>query len=217
MVIIATWNIKEGNDPEKVSKVVKRLYALYPFDALYLHEAKGVRGKLDLPGFFVDQLPSEKSPINAKPENANTAVIYPKMMKRHEVYNLKMKLRWRGPKLGIKHEPRMYRWFKPFLERKTWKSGGGHFPFGEAQEESFKKIRWWFLKTVPGRPTVFAADFNAKPAEILKKLKVKYARAWGPDGFAYKNCKLVKTVVVGMHRLGFDHDSDHPPVVGIFK
>lgn len=217
MVIIASWNIKEGNSPERVSKVVKRINALYPFDALYLHEAKGIRGKLDLPGFIVDQLSSEDPPGEARPENANTAVIYPKVMGKQTIINFKMKMRWRGPKLGILHAPRMYRWFKPTLERKVWKSGGGHFPFGDAQDESFRKVKWWFTKTVYKRPTVFAADFNASPREIRKKLGVNYARAWGPDGFAFKNCRLIKTVVLDKDRLGFEDNSDHPPVVGIFK
>jgi len=113
---------------------------------------------------------------------------------------LRMRLPWRGPKAGLAHEPREYKWVG--IEHGVrWKILITHLPFGKAQQaESLRRIRRWFGNH--RGPTIAGGDWNTPAAKARTGTGERVA-GYGIDLTAYKRCRIVSKTRLGKH--GSDH------------
>lgn len=206
---VLTWNVFEKHKPSDVDAALTQWVIRYMPDVIVLQEAKNLYGKLSIPGYRILQAKPKARKRGRASESANIAILVRGDLKVSKWLPLIMAKVWRGPKAGILHDPRTYRWIIVTKGAKAWKVGGFHFPYPrEAQGESAKAVRNWFKRTVRGRATIAVGDWNLPAtktrAQIAKPIGASVAGT-SIDHAIYRNCRSGGCIVIGKH--GSDHSA----------
>lgn len=194
------WNVYIKHNKDHVLKELKNMASEYQPELFGLAEARGIYTVTDdVPGYNRVQL---KPQPGAADENANIAVLVRNDVEVISKRPMRMRMRFRGPKAGINREPRIYWNLKIRVEGQVWRVSVGHWPFGPAKQETKKRIKKWFGRSL--LPSTHIADVNTRPAELTKMLKGTKIRhkGIGIDRALYKNCSAT---VKGLGKRGSDH------------
>lgn len=210
-----SWNVYTNHKVDDVRHQVQGMIIENDPDVIALYEAKHMHGHLNGLGYNVFQLKSKTTHKGLRPATANVALLVKKDLTVRKTFTMRMKQVWKGPHLGAKQAPRVYRWLKVDKNDVVWKIGGFHIPFGDAaRKESFTHLRDWFNKTVKGRPTVALGDYNSGKSFVRDNVgKIVGAKVVGEgiDLATLKNCHLKRQKDLG-HR-----GSDHPAILYILE
>jgi len=146
-------------------------------------------------------------------EADETAILVRKGLKIAGRHKLVMHEPWKGPKAGLEHGPRQFKWAGVWKGLIRWKGLAVHVPFGEdARDESVERIIEWLNNH--RAPAFGAGDFNELLAWVRKHIaeqaKAK-AAGFRIDVAVYKGMKLVKAVQLGKH------GSDHHAILFVFE
>ena len=127
-------------------------------------------------------------------------------VKAREAYE--MTLAWRGPKLGIMHEPRIHRRVTVRNDEQNFRVINVHGPFGaEPKAETLYRIRTEIEALAElGDPVIAIGDWNVDFETLVAAMGPNITvDGRGPDMVAYVNCRKVSSVNLG--RQGSDtHD-----------
>lgn len=127
-------------------------------------------------------------------------------VKAREAYE--MTLAWRGPKLGIMHEPRIHRRVTVRNDEQNFRVINVHGPFGaEPKAETLYRIKTEIEALAElGDPVIAIGDWNVDFETLVAAMGPNITvDGRGPDMVAYVNCRKVSSVNLG--RQGSDtHD-----------
>lgn len=213
---VIAWNVHQNSKPEDVRRELAFMAAVHQPDVFVLTEASGQFGQLSGLGFRVVQLHPGRWPHGRPmPEDGNVAILVRKDLDIDARRLMRMNQRWIGPKHGIPHAPRVYRWVRVRKDGRVWKVGGFHWPFGQAaKDESDRRVRNWFRWTWPKRPVIAVGDMNMGAHDMRNRVANKVGSivsGFGIDLTAFKNCHLIDQRNLG------NHGSDHPAVLYVFE
>lgn len=202
---LITWNVYEGHKPDDVLAALTKLVEDHNPDVLVLQECSFQDKLYAVPGYRVFHKPLDHPGHGVRGEDADSAVLVRAdiAVRRHRWR--KMKMSWKGPDHGIPHEPRVYQTMLLGVRGRTWKLGGGHWPFGRAQLETKAWVIAWFRSAMPKRPTVYTGDLNCTVRGLARVLWAAGAKAAGHriDLAIYRNCRVKDEMALPM--LGSDH------------
>lgn len=212
---VIAWNVYVGHAAKSVVAELREVIKTQRPDLIFLSEAKNLYGDLESLGYTVVQLPSRPLAPGMYPESANIAVLVRNGVELHKAKPLRMKLRWRGPKHGLPHDPRVYRSVTVTVDGLKWKVGGFHLPFGQAaRNESDARIVRWFNAATKRRPVIAVGDMNMRLADLRSRIAGKAgakAAGTGIDLTVFKRCRLVESRDLGKR------GSDHPMKFFVFE
>jgi endonuclease/exonuclease/phosphatase family metal-dependent hydrolase len=212
---VIAWNVYQGHRPDDVRTQLLGMILAHNPDAIVLSEASGQYGHLEGLGYKVVQLHPGDWRSTPMTETGNIAMLVREDIAIEDRFAMRMRERWLGPKHGIPHMPRVYRWVKVKTGKTVWKLGGFHIPFGiAARQESYSRIRRWFSDTRPGRPVIAVGDMNMSAADYRGQIANPVGATvdgTGIDLTGYKNCTLL------WHKSLGNHGSDHPAKLYAFK
>lgn len=209
---IVFWNIWVGHKAAHVRSQILEIRRLRNPEVIGLMEAAHMYGHLEGLGYRVFQV-RRKSRRGYVSEAANSAILVRDDVKVVRRWFLILKLVWKGPKLGKKHDPR---WFPVVLvkhARRVWKTAPAcHLPFGSAQRaEADRGLRRLLKWTVKGRPVVVAGDMqhgkHAMDARVADQVGA-WIVGFGIDLAMGRNCDVVK-----VESLGLRGSDVHPAVL----
>ena len=148
-------------------------------------------GKFDIPGYRVLQA-KPKSEGHVSENGSNAILLRDDVdLKVHDY--LEMTETWKGPKIGVTHDPRVLPYVTVNVDEQNWTLLDPHGPFGkESVAEFLAKAKAW-LATRPW-PAIADGDWNQKYLTVfLKVCKSIGAKLDGasPDMAAFKGCKKV--------------------------
>lgn len=197
---IIGWNVENTHAPDAVRAAVEDLIAAHHPDVLCLQETYHLHGHLLDLGYRVVQF----APRKGVSEHAEVTVMVRDGLKIKGRLSLWLRARWRGPKAGRMHDPRIYRYVRLLdADGTVWKVGSIHQPFGHGpQAESIVAVQGWFDRAKPGRPCAMVGDWNERRDVVAKRLHGVKVIGSGIDLAAMRNCRGKST------RLG-QHGSDH--------
>lgn len=210
---IVFWNIWVGHKVTHVREQIRDIHKHYNPEVFGLMEAAHMYGHLEGLGYRVFQV-RRKSRRGYVSEAANSAILVRNDVKVVRRWFLILKLVWKGPKLGKKHDPR---WFPVVLVKhkgRTWKTAPAcHLPFGEKQRaEADRALRRLLAWTVKGRPVVVAGDMQHGRHAIRARVSSHVVSAWitgfGIDLAMGRNCVLEE-----VRNLGLRGSDAHPAVL----
>lgn len=204
------WNVYILHNKQDVRQELKEMAKEYQPEIIGLGEARGIYSITDdIPGYKRFQLPPQKG---AGDENADTGVLVREDVEILSKRPMRMRVGFRGPKAGIKREPRIYWSLRVRVEGRVWRVSVGHWPFGPAKQETKRRIKRWFGRTPVTQSAVHIADVNTRPAELTKMLKGTriHHKGIGIDRGLYKYASAT------VKSLG-KHGSDHPAVLFTFS
>lgn len=203
-LVVFGWNVNTARRSADVRAELTKLTRAQHPDVIVLAEAYKLHGHLGGLGYQIVQY----APRKGSSEEAEVAILIRNGIKIRGRLALRMRLRWKGPKAGKQHSPRVYRWVRIQHAGRVWKIGGFHLPFGQAQKaESTNAVVQWFRQTATGRPAIAVADWNINKTGVSARVgKPAGAKVVGQgiDLAAYRSCRLI-----GSDSLGY-HGSDHP-------
>lgn len=212
---VIAWNVFIGTKPARARDALRDMITRYNPQLFGLIEAKNLYGELDIPDYQIVQLKPRPLRKGNQEAQANIAIVVRNDVKIKRRFVFRMSTFWRGPKHGWNQDPRVYRWVRIKWQGRIWKIGVAHTPFGEdARRESNRRLKQWFKKTVPGRPTILLLDANMLREEFEKKVADPVdAEAAGHhiDLAAFMNVELI-----GEKNLG-KRVSDHPAMLYQFR
>lgn len=125
-------------------------------------------------------------------------------VKAREAYE--MTTPWKGPKLGLMHDPRIFRRVTVFADGKTWRVVNVHGPFGDAARREF--LAWargeFEALASLGDPVIFIGDWNVDHATLVAAMgPLATIDGGSPDMIAIANCSEFDSENLG------PNDSDH--------
>lgn len=209
---IVFWNIWVGHRITHVRAQLRAIRDLRNPEIIGLMEAAHMYGHLGGLGYRVFQV-RRKSRRGYVSEAANSAILVRNDVKVVRRWFLILKLVWKGPKLGKKHDPR---WFPVVLVKhrgRIWKTAPAcHLPFGSAQKaEADRALRTLLRRTLRGRPVVVAGDMqhgrHAMRARVAGPVGA-WIRGFGIDLAMGRNCEVVE-----VENLGLRGSDVHPAVL----
>lgn len=212
---VIAWNVYIGTKPARARDALRDMIMTHAPELFGLIEAKNLYGELDGLGYQVVQLKPRPLRKGNQEAQSNVAILVRNDVKIKRRFAFRMRTFWRGPKHGWEQDPRVYRWVRIKWQGRIWKIGVAHTPFGEdARLESNRRLKQWFKKTVPGRPTVLLLDANMLQEEFERKVVHPVnAEAAGDhiDLAAFMNVELIGEANLGK---GI---SDHPAMLYQFR
>lgn len=206
---LIAWNIYVGTTAKAARNALREMIKDFRPEVFGLMEAANLYGDLHGLGYEVIQLKPRGRRHQAA---ANVAIMVRRGIPIKGRFALRMKRRWKGPKLGLAQDPRIYRWVKIVWAGRVWKIGVAHTPFGAAaRKESNNALVKWFKSTLPGRPTVLLIDANMLRPEFEDKVGdpagAEVETGHRIDLVAYMNCVLENERNLGKG------PSDHPAML----
>lgn len=206
---VMSWNVYVKNDPANVRRHIRAIKALRNPEVIGLTEAAHMWGRLDGLGYDVYQ--ARRRPSRHRgwiSEASNSALLIRHDVKTKRRVMLRLRLAWKGPKLGKMHDPRQFPWALVGWDGKTWKTAPAlHWPFGGKQtDEADKALRGWFRRTFLGRPTFAAGDMQKRGPEIRRRIGRPVGATVAGQGIDLgiaRNCTIVR--VENMDAGGSDH------------
>ncbi|HEX7717138.1 MAG TPA: endonuclease/exonuclease/phosphatase family protein [Marmoricola sp.] len=199
---LLSWNVENTSPgPQVAAGLTSMLVGHHP-DVITLQETYRLRPTLKRwakqHGFVLVQ----RRPRRGDSERAEVAILVRKHLAIRKRRTIALRSIWRGPKAGVKHDGRRYRWVLVEEDGHWWRIGCLHQPFGQAPKaESIKRVQRWFDRA-PRRASVMAGDWNMTKAVVEKRLKDVDVTGFGIDLSASRHCTVKAT------RLG-KHGSDH--------
>lgn len=210
---VMTWNVENKGDEDKDVAEIKEVLAAEKPDVVCIQEGY----KLYLGG-----IPGYKEVYHAtkgyavSSENRAQAILVRDGVPVKARGAIAMALSWLGPKLGIKHEPRVHRYVTVYKDGRTWRVSTWHVPFGtNPVEETRKAAVDWVRKMALLGPAIAVGDWNALAGKLEAKVGIPAGAkvdGGGLDKAVYRNC----TKVLGKN-LGNRGRSDHPVKIWTFK
>lgn len=210
---VMTWNVENKGDEDKDVEEIKAILAVEKPDVVCIQEGY----KLYLGG-----IPGYKEVYHAtkgydvSSENRAQAIIIRDGVTVKSRGAIAMLLSWFGPKLGIKHEPRVHRYVTVNKDGRNWRVSTWHVPFGTLPvEETRKAAVDWIKKMALVGPAIAVGDWNALAGSLEAKVGIPAGAkvdGGGLDKAVFKNC----TKVLGKN-LGNRGRSDHPVKIWTFK
>lgn len=207
---VMTWNVENKGDHVADVAELKKILAEHKPDVVCLQEAY----RLDLsgiPGYREVYHASKGYPSGS--ENPAQAILVRDGVTVKDKKPLVMHLPWFGPKLGIKHDPRIHRYVDVVKGGKSASVSTWHVPFGKEQVEETRRALVAWLKKAGVRVAV--ADLNGLAGDTVGKVGTPAGAkvdGSGLDKVMFKLARLVKSV-----NLGKRGRSDHPVKIWIFE
>lgn len=210
---VMTWNVENKRDEDADVAALRALLAKEKPDVVCLQEA--YRLDLDgIPGYRDVYHASKGYPMNS--ENRAQAILVRDGISVKRKVPIVMRLPWIGPKMGVRHDPRVHRYVTVNKDRKNWRVSTWHVPFGaKPVEETRKAAIAWLRQMGALGPAIAVGDWNS----LADGLWGKVGRPAGADvdggrldKAVFKRCRKVKGENHG--KLG---RSDHPAKVWTFE
>lgn len=207
---VMTWNVENKGDQDADVAELKKLLAEQKPDVVCLQEAY----RLDLagiPGYRAVYHASKGYPSGS--ENPAQAILVRDGVTVKDRNPIVMTLAWFGPKLGIKHAPRIHREVAVIKDSKSASVSTWHVPFGKEQVEETRRALVAWLKKSGARVAV--ADLNGLADGADAKVGTPSGATvdgGGLDKAMFKGCRLVKS-----ENLGKRGRSDHPVKIWVFE
>lgn len=210
---VGTWNVENKRDevPDRAA-LVKKLAAEKP-DVFCLQETY----RIDLQG-----IPGYREAYHAykgystTSENRAQAILVRDGVALKAKGPIAMALSWIGPKLGVRHDPRVHRYVAVIKDGKTWRISTWHVPFGlkPVEETRLAAISWLRRMGLLG-PAIEVGDWNSLADGLTAKVAAPAGAnidGGGLDRALFKGCKKV-----GSKNLGNLGRSDHPMKIWTFE
>lgn len=215
---VLTWNVKTGRPwSTAVLPALKDMLADNRPDTVCLQEcydAPLLAGLIPGYGYAYQAYGFDpETPGYIEEHSANVMLVRdgvtPKWTKAYE-----MSLSWKGPQMGIMHDPRIHRRVTTAEDGELCRVVNVHGPFGagpKAETLTWARAELEALAAL-GDPVMFIGDWNIEFAELVKAMGPKATVDGGaPDMVAFANCREVSSV-----RLG-NYGSDHAPKMWTFE
>lgn len=204
---VGTWNAENKGDQVADVAALRKLLAAEKPDVYCLQEAY----RLDLSGIpgYRDVYHATKG-YPATSENRAQAILVRDGVDVKRKNPIAMALSWIGPKMGVKHDPRVHRYVTVNKGKKNWRVSTWHVPFGpKPVEETRLALVSWLKRMGALGPAIAVLDGNALANDMVAKVG-RPARATvdggGLDKAVFRGCKKVKGENFG--KLGrSDHDA----------
>ena len=207
---VMTWNVENKGDHAADVVELRKLLAEHKPDVVCLQEAY----RLDLsgiPGYREVYHASKGYPSGS--ENPAQAILVRDGVAVKAKKPLVMRLPWFGPKLGIKHDPRIHRYVDVVKSGRAASVSTWHVPFGKEQVEETRRALVAWLKRSGVRVAV--ADLNGLADDTAGKVATPAGAkvdGSGLDKVMFKVARLVKSL-----NLGKRGRSDHPVKIWVFE
>lgn len=215
---VFTHNIKSGRDwsDDVLPKTNALLAATTPGVACLqeCYDAPDLRGLVPSYGYVYQSVGlGPETPGYIEEHSANVILVRDGVeVKARAAYEMTQS--WKGPKLGLMHDPRIHRRVTVNEDDETWRIVNVHGPFGDAARREF--LAWareeFEALVALGDPVIFIGDWNVD-FETLKNAMGPLATVDGgaPDMVATANCREVDSKNLG------PNDSDHPAKKWLFE
>lgn len=210
---VMTWNVENKGDEVADVAEIKEIVAAEKPDVVCLQE--GYRLYLGaIPGYKEVYHATKGYPAGS--ENSAQAIIVRDGVSVKSKGAIAMALEWVGPKLGIKHDPRVHRYVTVNKDGRNWRVSTWHVPFGILPVEETRKaaVNWLKNMGLLG-PAIAVGDWNSLANDLQAKVGTPAGAkvdGGGLDKAVFKNC----TKVSGKN-LGNRGRSDHPVKIWTFK
>lgn len=202
-----TWNVENKGDEVADVTEIKKILAVEKPDVVCIQE--GYKLYLGgIPGYKEVYHASKGYPVGS--ENAAQAIIVRDGVAVKSKSPIVMTLEWIGPKLGIRHEPRVHRYVTVNKDGRNWRVSTWHVPFGtNPVEETRKAAVDWLRKMGLLGPAIAVGDWNALANNLQTKVGTPAGAktdGGGKDRAVYKNCTKSSSKNLG-NRGRSDHDA----------
>lgn len=210
---VMTWNVEDKNDGEADVKALAKLLAEHKPDVVCIQEGYDLYLG-GIPGYREVYHASKGYPRNS--ENRGQAILVRDGVAVKVKRPIEMALSWRGPKMGVKKQPRVHRYVTVNKDKTNWRVSTWHVPFGtKPVEETRKAAISWLKKMGALGPAVAVGDWNALanglPAKVAKPAHA-VADGGGLDRAVFRGCKKVKG-----ENFGKQGRSDHNAKMWTFR
>lgn len=203
------WNVQNSPNVEADIRGVKKIAAQWP-NVIHLCEAGRLYGKLKIPGYTTYQ-DASGPPSGKQDEHSNCAILVRYDLEVEEHIVGQMTKSWKGPKLGLEHEPRRYKGVWVNKGGVLFKFAGVHLPFPKGGSAVAESVAWCidYLRDAKAvRPVALVGDFQWR--DVAAKIAASYKGAKmigaGIDLLIIRGCVFLKGINLG--KLGSsDHDA----------
>lgn len=210
---VMTWNVENKKDEAADRAELMKVLAAKSPDVVCLQEAY----RIDLQG-----IPGYREVYHATEGYSTTSENRAQAILVRDGVSVKIKspitmlLSWIGPKLGVRHDPRVHRYVTVNKDRKNWRVSTWHVPFGpKPVEETRKAAVAWLLRMGLLGPAIAVGDWNGLASGLTAKVAAPASAAidgGGLDRAVFKGCKKVSG-----ENLGDRDRSDHPVKIWTFE
>lgn len=210
---VMTWNVENKRDEKSDRTALVKVLTENKPDVVCLQEAY----RLDLqniPGYR--HVYHAYKGYDTTSENRAQAILIRDGVSVKWTSPIAMALDWVGPKMGVKHDPRVHRYVAVSKGGKTWRVSTWHVPFGPkpVEETRLAAISWLRRMGLLG-PAIEVGDWNDLADGLTAKVAAPAGAnidGGGLDRAVFKGCKKV-----GSKNLGDLGRSDHPVKIWVFE
>lgn len=204
---VMTWNVENKGDEIADVKEINEILAAEKPDVVCLQE--GYKLYLGgIAGYKEVYHATEGYPVGS--ENSAQAIMVRDGVIVKSRNPIQMALSWIGPKLGVKHDPRVHRYVTVNKDGRNWRVSTWHVPFGAAPvEETRKAAVSWLKQMALLGPAIAVGDWNALADELQAKVGTPAGAkvdGGGKDKAAFKGCTKTEGKNLGK-RGRSDHDA----------
>lgn len=198
---VVTWNVDVENSADNAQRGLEEIAQSRPH-VIVLQECYHYRPHLE--GYTSYQL-ANKPDTDVISEDASVAALIRDDVHVRSHRIVRMHHRWRGPKAGREHAPRVFHSFVLEVDGTVWKVAGGHWAFPTPENgPAVAEHRRWVRRFLRGiRPAVFIGDLNQHASPV---------RGRRSTGFHVDRAILARCTA-GRPRQGLSmYGGDHYPV-----
>lgn len=210
---IGTWNIENTNDHALDRDALIKVLAADRPDVFCVQEAYKIDLQ-DIPGYRDVYHATEGYPTTS--ENRAQAILVRDGVPVKRKNPIAMALDWIGPKLGIRHAPRVHRYVTVNIGGKNWRISTWHVPFGPKPVEETRLAAISWLKTMGALgPAIAVGDWNGLASGLTAKVAAPAGAqidGGGLDRAVFRGCKKVAG-----KNLGNRGRSDHSVKIWTFE
>lgn len=210
---VLSWNVENSGDHAADRVALMKILDSHDPDMVCIQEAYKIDLQ-DIPGYREVYHATKGYSTNS--ENRAQAVLVRDGLSVRIKQPIAMKLSWIGPKMAVKHSPRVHRYVAVKKGKTYWRVSSWHVPFGKkpVEETRLAAVAWLKSKGRVG-PAIAVGDWNALANELAKNVATPAgatADGGGKDRAVFKGCSKVKG-----QNLGDQDRSDHDIKIWTFK
>lgn len=207
MVEVVSWNARVDNNTRRGITAIAQ--GIGPHVIGTTEVARRSDAELSHAGYRLYRHSMKRAKVRGRtPEWRNSAVL---VRRDVEVLRITWKVErtpWRGPKAGVRHDPRVWPELVIRVDGKILKVAPAlHFPFGDAQDDMARNVARWMRRTLPRRAVLAVGDVNMKfsgwKRRVCSPVRAVAIRGYGVDHGAVKRVKAAS--VTRFPRYGSDH------------
>ena len=202
---VMTWNVENKGDHAADRDALVRMLATEHPDVVCIQEAY----KIDLQGILgYREVYHAYKGYSTTSESRAQAILVRDGVAVKIKSPIAMALSWVGPKMGVRHDPRVHRYVTVNKDRKNWRVSTWHVPFGPKPVEETRLAAIAWLKRVGAfGPAIAVGDWNALADGLTAKVAAPASAridGGGKDRAVFRGCKKVTG-----KNLGDQDRSDH--------